>query len=194
MTSLSLTSLQGSHLSITAASAGSVFSLQPRSTGLKEFTRRSFTESAKCSSWVWWHNTARVQRLMPDQDLWMTEPERHQPQRSKNVLQGEKCRWSQYRGGANYLMMSTASEKKMQALIHRTPKSQKSPPHQESVYLGFSFRCLFPCSDRRNSSCRHATPRGTACCCGNHFRLCSHGRSWWCLLQCTRCTKVCHQQ
>lgn len=49
-------------------------------------------------------------------------------------------------------------------------------------YLWFSFSRLFPCC--RPTSC------SIACCCGNHPRLCSHGRSWWCLLQRTGCSSL----
>lgn len=59
--------------------------------------------------------------------------------------------------------------------------------HPEPVYLCFGFRCHFSCCpDWSTSSCSGATSCGSACCRGNHPRLCSHGGSRWCLLQCTK--------
>lgn len=74
-------------------------------------------------------------------------------------------------------------------VLHGT-KQPKAPPtfisHPESIYLWFSFRCLFSCCPNwSTSSCCDATSCGSTRCCGNHSRLCSHGRSRCGLLQCS---------
>lgn len=107
----------------------------------------------------------------------------------------KRRRWRQWRGNVSGLMMSVEGSRDS---CYITPKQPEAPLplvliYPESVYLCFGFRWPLSCGPNwGTSSCFDATSCGSTCRCGNHPRLCSHGGSWWSLLQCTRCGKVDH--
>lgn len=182
---MSTTAPPADDMSITVAPAGVVLVYKPRS--MKRLFMGSVCGERSSPAWwcecsLKWHSKGswswcRGKRLTVHKEMFCKM----------------RRRWSQWRRDVSYHMMSphSACTNKQWLMLHHTQTAKSPLPllfrHPEPVYLCFGFRCHFSCCpDWSTSSCSGATSCGSACCRGNHPRLCSHGGSRWCLLQCTK--------
>lgn len=171
-------------MSITVAPASVVLVYKPRSRKQLLFMKEVCGERSSPAWWsecsLMWHSKCSL--------IWcMGKGLNHRDNAYREVSQDEK-KMKPVKKRRELPRTLGLYTRKQWFMLHHTQTAKRPLPllsrHSEPVYLCFAFGGHFP--NWSASSWCDATSCGSACCRGNHPRLCSHGGSRWCRLQRTK--------